>query len=270
MVRLQKCELRFCSLRTDQLNGLVTYIRSAENLQLKHLGLSENNLSEVSSGLLADAVVRLEECDLDDCNLTTNQLNGLFTSIRKAKNLQLKDLGLGWNILSEIPSDILAGAVARLETVGFGYTYLTKDQLCRIFTLIAQRKCGKLKEISLDEISGVSRDLIHSAEENTDVKIVYDYYHDEDGEVEESDSDSEDRCQQQETADSTEPFNKKLRSWRKWEESKQKDEGDNLKELPTSSISHSSMMETTNSPLPLIPSPVRVALNTMPFVPTKF
>jgi len=214
VVRLQRCELRFCSLRTDQLNGLVTYIRRAENLQLKHLGLGWNILSEVPSDILADAVVRLEECYLDYCNLTTNQHNGLFTFIRKAKNLQLKHLGLAGNNLSEVPSDILAGAVVRLETVDFENQYLTKDQLCRIFTLIAQRKCGKLKEISLDEISGVSRDLFHSAGMNTDVEILYDHYDDEDGEVEESDSESEDRCRQQETA-STEPFNKKLRSWRK-------------------------------------------------------
>ena len=82
------------NLSTQQLTDVFTYILGARNLELKDLDLEDDNLAEVSSDILAGAVVRLEKCKLENCNLTTDQLNCLFTSIREAKDLELKDLDL--------------------------------------------------------------------------------------------------------------------------------------------------------------------------------
>ena len=96
VVRLEECDLFSCSLTTDQLNGLFKSIQDAENaekLKLRRLDPSENELLGVSSNILAGVVVKLENCDLSRCSLTTDQLNGLFKSIQDAENAEKLSCG---------------------------------------------------------------------------------------------------------------------------------------------------------------------------------
>ena len=128
---------------------ILRVLMKIKNLEIKDLNLSSNDLSAVSAATLAGAIIRLEICGLSSCVLTSHQLYAIFTFIREARTLKLNDLYLSDNDLSEVSSDLLAGAVVRLEIVDFCSTLLSEDQLCCIFSLVAENKSGRLKEIRL-------------------------------------------------------------------------------------------------------------------------
>ena len=69
--------------------------------------------------LVSRALLRLEECSLESVNvlrpLTTAQLVSVFTAIGQTNNLKLKTLNLPNRDYNEIPPEVLAAALVKLE-----------------------------------------------------------------------------------------------------------------------------------------------------------
>ena len=93
-------------------------------------------LSSVEASNLAASVCRIEAVYLYDTELTTHQLNTVFSAVVDCSELQLlklKKLMVSKNNLSAVTPDILASAVCRLEEVNLNYTKLTVTQLNAMF-----------------------------------------------------------------------------------------------------------------------------------------
>ena len=116
-------------------------LRAGQLSQLKKLHVNpRNDLSSLEPGLF-EAVTRLEEADLSGKSyftsgpgrsLSTGQLTRLLTAIKEAEQLRLRRLDIPLNNLSHVDTDILVGALSRLEVVTLWSSCLTADQLTEI------------------------------------------------------------------------------------------------------------------------------------------
>ena len=79
--RLEEVNLWNCCLTPEQVEHLVTRIKSHEKLRLIRLNISNNNLSKISPELLSEAVSRLEEIDLNFTSISTEQIKSIFNVI---------------------------------------------------------------------------------------------------------------------------------------------------------------------------------------------
>ena len=79
--RLEEVNLWNCCLTPEQVEHLVTRIKSHEKLRLIRLNISNNNLSKISPELLSGAVSRLEEIDLNFTSISTEQIKSIFNVI---------------------------------------------------------------------------------------------------------------------------------------------------------------------------------------------
>ena len=92
VLSLSHCNLRDCDLSSEQLTLLLSAMLEEPDLRLKTLDINHNSsISTVEPGLI-QALVRLEEFNLGDCRLTTEQLIVLFRSIQESADLKLKSL----------------------------------------------------------------------------------------------------------------------------------------------------------------------------------
>merc|ERR1719319_1193030 len=74
------------------------------NSMLKALGLTDNNLSSVDAGILAQAVTQLEVVELGYTNLTPQQVTAICTAM--TGNSQLKTLDLSSTNLSSVDPEL--------------------------------------------------------------------------------------------------------------------------------------------------------------------
>jgi uncharacterized protein YjbI with pentapeptide repeats len=92
---------------------------------------------------------------------------------RKAQ--RLRKIDLSFNDHSSVRSDleVTAMEVSGLEEVELVETDLTTEQLTGIYTMVADRRCSRLREINLSgiDLSSVSQELRDRAELNQSVKI---------------------------------------------------------------------------------------------------
>ena len=86
-------------------------------------------MSQVSSEILAKAVVSLVKVNLRKTKLTTKQCTALFaTNLGPTK---LRDLDLSNVNLSGVDGDLLSMSITRLRDVDLTCTWLTKNQVAR-------------------------------------------------------------------------------------------------------------------------------------------
>ena len=124
--RLDTLSLRGTGLTRWQLEAVLRRV-GEEETSLRSLDLSSNNLSSVTPGLLAAAVVRLEEVHLDASGLSTAQVETLLTAVCGGSNL--RTLSIATIRLGGVEPLLLALALNRLEEVWVHETRLTADQL---------------------------------------------------------------------------------------------------------------------------------------------
>ena len=102
------------------------------NSQLKVVNLAKNVLTSVDADLLGQAVNQLEEVDLYDTKLTTQQAEKVLEAV--ITNSKLKVLNMQNNNLSLVDADILAKAVNKLESVEMYNTDLTGQQITEVLS----------------------------------------------------------------------------------------------------------------------------------------
>ena len=104
--------------------------------------------------------------------LDQDQSLAVFNKIAGGEDIKLRNVQIDGSNLSHIPSDLLSEVVLRLESVDLIDTDLTPAQSIAIYTLIAERKSSKLKEVFLTEALCVSADLRLKAEETGKLKYM--------------------------------------------------------------------------------------------------
>ena len=142
------------------------------DLRLRGLSVKDINISSVQASVLVGAVSRLEKLSLNNCFLTADQLTGVFTQLSVSEH-KLTFLRLSNNRLHSVPTSLLVKALSGLEEVDLYKTSLTGDQLTGIYTMVADRKPGRLRRINLNRNnhSSVPPDLLQRAGLNQSVVI---------------------------------------------------------------------------------------------------
>jgi len=142
--KLTKVDLSNTNLSTEQIEGIVKKV--AFSTQLTELNLGGNDFRDVSVGILfghlRKAIGHLTKLSLNNSNLTTEQLTvimkifftdrikiGFEQIVSQIESVSLTDLSLGGNDLSEVPKEMLAKAITKLERVNLKGTSLTAQQL---------------------------------------------------------------------------------------------------------------------------------------------
>jgi len=125
---------------------------------LENANLNFNDLSEVSADLLASAVAHLQTALMVNTCLTTDQCVALLTASISSKtlaSLHLKNVDL-----SQVPADLLANSISRLQGINLFGTEIETYQCVSLLKASVASKT--LKNISLAEIdlSEVPADLL--------------------------------------------------------------------------------------------------------------
>ena len=162
LTRLEKVDISSCSLSSEQLRTLFSKIAASSKLQ--HLYLSYNNLSEVQAELLVTAISRLESVRLYRTHLTTDQLSGIYRMVAERRAGTLKVLGLSGSDHRDVPSDLLASGLTRLEKLDMRDCNLSSEQLRTLFSKIAATDASSLTlqhlDLSFNNLSEVPAELL--------------------------------------------------------------------------------------------------------------
>ena len=118
------------NLTLQQTEAILTAV--SEGSKMIKLNIVENNMSGVDPGLLAKAVANLETLDIGSTELTQQQATAILSGV--SKGTKLTKLNISWNNLSGVDSELLAKAVANLETLDIGSTELTE---CSATTILS-------------------------------------------------------------------------------------------------------------------------------------
>ena len=91
------------------------------------------DLLRLDPELLSQAVVRLQECRLDDEEISQTQMDSVFTAIQESEDMKLKILHLEKKDYSKVPPEILASALVKLEDTNILRARLSPNQVECLF-----------------------------------------------------------------------------------------------------------------------------------------
>jgi len=157
-------EVGMDSLYPEQIKSIFNYIIESEDMHLKRLYLTGQDLASVEPNILSEAVVRLEEVSMT--NLSPEQMNCIVTAILKSDKMKLKRIDLDHQNFSLVSADILSKALIKLEYVDlYDNTILPPEHLDSIFKAITQSEALGLKELYLGgvNLSSVPPNIISQA-----------------------------------------------------------------------------------------------------------
>ena len=148
LVRMEAVKLKR-GINPGQVWFLFEKIASSEDMKLRELNLSQVSVSHIPPDILSQGLAKLEELDASNSKLTPGQVSAVFQQLANSEHHNLRTLTLDHNDLSAVPSQILASAISGLEEAGLVETCLTTNQLTGIFSLVAERKCPRMRRILL-------------------------------------------------------------------------------------------------------------------------
>jgi len=173
LVGVEKVGLGGAKLTTHQVVSLFTQLARPDT-RTKELELDGQDLSSVPADQLAIAVNKLEEAQLWDSNLKTDQLTAILTQIIDNET-NLKKLTLRGNDLSGVAPDTLATAVSKVKDVSLGAAQMWTSQLTSIFNIIVE-KDTQLKYLwvgSRHNLQSVDKDLVLRAKDKLGGGLIY-------------------------------------------------------------------------------------------------
>ena len=139
-----------------QLKCILTSISPETNLKI--LDMSDIDLSNISPEILSEAVNIIEEVNLEmgfQASLTTNQIKAILSRLAHFPNSKLKKLNLSKNVLYNVPSDLLAFGVNKLEKVELRGIDVFREQMIDIFEIVAEKTNLKSLDISENNLVNV-------------------------------------------------------------------------------------------------------------------
>ena len=156
---LQKVDLTFTKLTSDQAEHLFSYFENNQPTRMKEISFKAINLSTVNPTMFASAIARMEKVNLSFTELTTDQLTELLDKILTQNDVNLNDIEFFSVDLSGTPPRLLGKALGNLECVSLSNTELRFEHMQSFFEEIMSSK--KLKEVNLDfsELFYISNDI---------------------------------------------------------------------------------------------------------------
>ena len=134
------------TLDQDKLTSLMISLSQGTNLT--YLNLGQSDLSQVNAGVLARGLVRVKTVDIIRTGVDTNQLVQLFREMVNDQSV-VKHLQLNHD-LSDVPVDLLAKAINKLETAGILTCDVTVEQTKEIFKQMEQDT--NIKKINYNDL----------------------------------------------------------------------------------------------------------------------
>jgi hypothetical protein len=134
IVTLEELNIEETFLTPEQTADIFTFISGGS--LLKKLNVGRNNLSTLAPDKVAKAIIKLEEVDVHDTQLTRTQVNQLIFAICSNRNSKLKKLNIRQNDLSTVEPTLLARTVANIQEVDINATSLNELQGKNIFYAI--------------------------------------------------------------------------------------------------------------------------------------
>ena len=137
------------SLSAGQVSSIMKMLSSTITTTMTSLHLGQSDLTMVDPGVLARGLVRVEEVEMMWTRLDTCHIVELVKEMSKdycvLKHLQLN------HDLTEVPADILAIAINKLETAGILACNITQEQTDKIFIKMSTET--NLKKINHNNLS---------------------------------------------------------------------------------------------------------------------
>ena len=125
---LEKVNLSWTRLTTEQLTGIFTQLSTVEDHKLRNLRIGdENDLSSVPTETLVAGISGLEEVELYDTKLTKEQITGIYRMVADRKCSRLKNI--------KIVSDISARDISQelRDRAKLNQSVLINQQMTCIF-----------------------------------------------------------------------------------------------------------------------------------------
>lgn len=126
LVKVKNLSLSGASMTTDQWNIFFKEMTGVV-LAMERLDLSGQDLTEVETDHLGAALARVENLDLEHAELTTDQWNTLFREMKSA-NKVMRSIGLSGQNLTQVNTETLGEALARVEYLDLDHAELTTGQ----------------------------------------------------------------------------------------------------------------------------------------------
>ena len=161
-----------------QVSALFSRIRKSPIMSLTELEI-DWDVSMVEPELFGGALSRLETVKFGyQARITSGQLESLLRMIsqqEEAGGSKLKQLKFICTDLTSVSSEVLVGAIKKLEEVRFRYGKMTADQITSILNMLKENQKGRLKYVQIFRPSilggSVSPSLRQQAKLNTSVKV---------------------------------------------------------------------------------------------------
>jgi len=136
-------------LNPDQTKALFDQIMTSNN-KLKHLILRDVDLSTTNLISLGTGVACLVSANLQETKLGMQQCRALFNHI--TTSLSLVSINLSHVNLAEVPADLLAKAIHRLDRASLNWTKLTAHQLTKLLDFKNKKLELQLEGINWDGV----------------------------------------------------------------------------------------------------------------------
>ena len=113
VTQMEKVVLGYNPVTPQQLTAICTAMKANSKLKTLHLYNNLSTLTSVDASILAQGVTQLEEVVFRGVQLTTQQLEAIFTALDTPSHLKI--LRLYQNNLSSVDPDVLARGINKLE-----------------------------------------------------------------------------------------------------------------------------------------------------------
>ena len=124
-----------------------------ETVSLRSLNFRGADLSGVSGKLVSEVVLRLEQVEFHDTDLSSDQVEAIFTEILERRPLTLRTLKLSLADLSSVPPAVLATALVKLEEVRLlSSNQLSREQIVFLFNEMLTSTELRLRKLKLHYI----------------------------------------------------------------------------------------------------------------------
>ena len=123
-----------------------------ETVSLRSLNFRGADLSGVSSKLVSELVLRLELVECHDTDLSSDQVEAVFTGVLERRPLTLRTLKLSLTDLSSVPPLVLTKALVKLEEVLLSSNQLSREQVVFLFNEMLTSTELRLRKLKLHNI----------------------------------------------------------------------------------------------------------------------
>jgi len=144
--RLQSVNLGFTGLTSQQLAAMLE--ASLLSNSLEKVELERVNLSRVPASLLAKAICRLQTVNLGYTRLTGQQSTKIVEASLSSETLV--EVNLDGVNLSIVPSEVLAKAVGRLQSVNLSYAEMTRNQWIAVCKAVVSSTSLRQADLRID------------------------------------------------------------------------------------------------------------------------